>query len=88
MTQLTQILLAPIILGIGFLLGYYVRRLLVKKGIGSIEQRYQERISQAKAESKRILEEAKEKVEKASLKLRQDYDKKRRELLKTLQLLL
>jgi len=88
MTQLTQNLLALIILGIGFLLGYCIRRFLVKKRIGGIEQRYQERVSKAKTESKRILEEAKEKVEKASLKLRQDYDKKRQELLKTQQLLL
>src|SRR3989338_3682715 len=72
----------------GSTLGYYARQSIAKKRAGTIEQKLQEKISQAQKEHDRLLTEAKEK----SLALlgeakREENDFKNR-LLKTEQLLL
>lgn len=62
---------------LGAILGYYARQSVAKKKAGTLEELLAKRISQAKEEAKKILDEAEEKVAQ-----------KREELLKTERLLL
>jgi len=72
----------PLIVGIaalvlGSILGYYARQSIARKKYGTIEERIQTRIAQAKEKANQILESAQNEV-----------DLRRKELLKTEQLLL
>jgi ribonuclease Y len=62
---------------LGSILGYYARQTVAKKKAGTLEELLSKKISQAKEEAKKILDEAEEKVAQ-----------KREELLKTERLLL
>ena len=88
MNQIIPFIIGIFSLCIGVILGYYIRKILAKRKIGSIELELQKKISKAKNESERILKEAKEKTERLSLKLQEDYDRRKSELFKTDQLLL
>jgi len=88
MNQIIPFIIGIFSLSIGVIWGYYIRKTLAKRKIGSIELELQKKISKARNESERILKEAKEKTEKLSLKLQKDYDRRKSELFKTEQLLL
>lgn len=88
MNQIIPFIIGIVFLWIGVILDYYLRKILTKRKIGSIELELQKRISKAKDESERILKEAKEKAERLSSKLQKDYDRRKRELFKAEQLLL
>jgi len=88
MNQIIPFIIGIFSLCLGVIWGYYIRKSIAKRKIGSIELELQKKISKAKNESERILKEAKEKTEKLSLKLQKDYDRRKSELFKTEQLLL
>ena len=88
MNQIFPFIIGAFSLCVGAILGYYIRKTIAKRKIGSIELELQRRISKARNESERILKEAKEKTEKLSSKLHRDYDRRKSELFKTDQFLL
>ncbi len=60
MSLLVPFVGAILALFVGSVLGYYTRQSIAKKRIGTIEQKLQEKISQAQKEHDRLLIEAKE----------------------------
>ena len=55
MSQFILLLLGVICLGVGSVLGYYARQSIAKRRAGTIEQKLQKKISQAKNEGDAIL---------------------------------
>ena len=88
MNQFILILTGIICLGIGSVLGYYARQSIAKKRAGSIEQKLQKKISQAKNEGDAILKKAQEKAESITGQAQKESDQRRRELLESQQILL
>ena len=83
MNQLIPLLVGIVALGIGAVLGYYARQSIAKKQIGTLEERIQKRISQARKETESILSEAKQKANQVLDAARREENQRRQELLQT-----
>lgn len=88
MSQFILLTIGVVALGVGSLLGYYARQSIAKKKIGTIEQKIQEKIAQAKKEYETILSEAKEKSGQILNEARSQEDESRKQIFRTEQLLL
>ena len=75
-------------LAIGAILGYYTRQSIAQKQAGTIEERLQKKIEQAKKEAEEILNQAKSKANAILEKARNEESERRKELLETERLLL
>ncbi len=73
---------------LGFLLGYWARRIVAKKKIGTLEERVKRQIEEAKKKSQEILNSAQEKAREIVNQAREKEEERRRELIKTERLLL
>ena len=74
--------------GAGLVVGYYTRQTIAKRRAGSIEQRIQKKVTEAKKESEDILSKAKTEAKKASGTAEKEIDERKQTLVKTEQLLL
>jgi len=88
MNQLFYIVIIVLSLALGAVLGYFTRQSIAKKKIGSIEEKLQKVISQAKAEAEIILSEAKAKSQKLIETTQKDTERRRQEIFKAENLLL
>ena len=88
MSQFILILLGMVCLGAGSVLGYYARQSIARKRAGTIEQKLQKKISQAKEESGEIFKKAQEKADNVINQAQKESDQRRRELLEAQQILL
>lgn len=88
MDLITSLVIIFIVLGLGSVMGYYARQSIVKKRAGTIEARLHKRMEQVKAESNTILKGAQEKAAKIVSQTEDEVDQRRREFLKTQQVLL
>ncbi|MBU4204710.1 ribonuclease Y, partial [Patescibacteria group bacterium] len=88
MDLITSLIIIFIALGLGSVMGYYARQSIVKKRAGTIEARLHKRMEQVKAESSAILKQAQEKAAKVISKTEEEVDQRRREFLRTQQVLL
>lgn len=69
-------------------MGYYARQSIAKRKYGTIEEKLQQKISQAKNEASQILTEAEKKAQQILEKVKNQEDQKREEFLKIEQFLL
>ncbi len=74
-------------LAIGSVLGYFARQSIARKQQGTIESKLQKRIFQVKQEADEIISKAKQQSAKLVSDVQKEFDERRRELLKTEQLL-
>ncbi len=88
MNQFIPLIAGIVGLGMGSVLGYYARQSIAKKRIGTVEQKLQEKISQAKKESEEIIAQAKEKSQKLLEVVQKERDQRRHDLFRTERLLL
>ena len=88
MNQLILLIVGILTLTIGSILGYFARQSIARKQAGTLEARIQKRISQAKNETQSILTEAKEKASKFLERTKEEESQRRRELLRTEEVLL
>ncbi len=88
MSQFILLLAGVVCLGVGSVLGYYARQSIAKRRAGTIEQKLQKKISQAKKECDAILKKAQEKAENIVDQAQKESDQRRRELLRSQQILL
>ena len=88
MSQLYSLILGVVGIFIGSILGYYARQSIAKKQAGTIEQKLQKKISQAKEEVQVLLNQAKEKSSEILVSAKKEEADHREELLKTERLLL
>ncbi len=88
MNQFIPLAVGVIALTAGSVLGYFARQSIAKKRIGTIEQKLQEKVSQAQKEQERIIEEAQRKASAALEKTKREEDLSRKRFLKTEQFLI
>ena len=88
MSLFIPLIAAILALIVGSILGYYARQSIARKQAGTIEQKIQEKISQAQKEHDRLLTEAKEKSLAILEQVKREENQHRNRLLKTEQLLL
>lgn len=88
MSQFTILTVGIIALVLGSVLGYYARQSIAKKQVGTLEEKIQKRITQAKKESEEILTSAKEKASRFLERTKREFEQRQKEALKTEQLLL
>ena len=88
MIQLTLLMIGFIGVAVGSILGYYARQSIARKQIGTLEERIQKRILQARKESEAILTEANNKSADILKKIRAEEESRRREILKAEKLIL
>jgi len=72
----------------GSILGYYARQSIARRKIGTLEETIHKRISQVKEEAEKILTDAKKKAYAILESTKKEEDQRRKNLLKTEQLLL
>lgn len=87
MSSLILLIVSVLTLTAGSVLGYYARQSIAKKQFGTLEERFQKRVSQAKKESEEILAEAKEKSSRIFEKTKRETEQGQREVLRGEQLL-
>lgn len=83
MDLLIPLIAAFIALALGSILGYLARQSIAKKRIGTIEQKLQEKVAQAKQEQETIISQAKEKASSLLNAVKKEEDQTRDRLLKT-----
>ncbi|MCK4520748.1 ribonuclease Y [Candidatus Parcubacteria bacterium] len=88
MTLLISLLVGIVCLAVGSFLGYYARQSIAKKQIGSLEEKIQKKIAQAKKEAEELTSNAKEKSSAILESVKKEEDQRRRNILKTEQVLL
>ncbi|PIR02530.1 MAG: ribonuclease Y [Candidatus Nealsonbacteria bacterium CG_4_9_14_0_2_um_filter_37_38] len=88
MQNFIPLLVGIIALGVGAILGYYLRQSLVKKRAGNLEKIVQEKISKAKRDSENLISEAKKKALGLVGAVKREEEDRRRQLYKTEQVLL
>jgi len=88
--DISLILLAASFLGLaaGSILGYYARQTVAKRQVGTIEQKLQEKLEAARKEADELLEKAKEKARQTLNSAQRELDERKKEILRTEQLLL
>lgn len=77
-----------IALSIGSVFGYYARQTVAKRQAGTIEQKLQEKLGGARKEAEELLERAKEKARQIVDTAQRELDERKKEVLRTEQLLL
>jgi len=82
MISLLPLIAAFIALAAGSILGYCARQSIAKKRIGTIEQKLQEKIVQAKQEQETIISQAKDKASSLLNAVKREEDQTRNRLLK------
>jgi ribonuclease Y len=75
-------------LAIGSILGYYARQTVAKRQAGTIEQKLQEKIAEARREAEELLEKAREKSRQILDAAQRELNERKKEVLRTEQLLL
>jgi len=75
-------------LAVGCVVGYYTRQSLAKKRAGSLEAKLQKRVQQVKEETTELVKNSEIKAAEIIEKAQKDIDQRRREFLKTEQVLL
>ena len=75
-------------IGIGCVLGYYLRQLIAKQRAGTLEAKLQKKVQQVKEETTELIKTSKEKAAEIIEKAQKDIDQRRREFLKAEQILL
>jgi ribonuclease Y len=88
MNQFILLLAGILTLAIGSVLGYFARQSIAKKQVGTLEEKIQKRVSQAKKESEEILTGAREKAFRVLKKTKRDIEERQKEVLRAEQLLL
>lgn len=88
MSDFLTLIVGVFSLSIGAILGYYVRQSIAKRDWKTIEGKIQKRIQKASKEAEEIFSQAKNKANLFLEKTKQEENERRRELLKTEQLLL
>jgi len=88
MNLFIPLIVAMVALGVGSTLGYCARQSIAKKRIGTIEQKLQEKISQAKKEGETILSQAQDKASVILGRVKKEEDHTRDRLIKAEQILL
>ena len=88
MNQLTPLMIGIFCLSVGSILGYYARQSIAQKRAGTIEQKIQQKVAQAKKQSEHILEEAKQSAIQVREKARKETDSRRYEIITAERLLL
>ncbi|MBU4351242.1 ribonuclease Y [Candidatus Parcubacteria bacterium] len=88
MNQLLYIVIVVLSLTAGAVLGYFARQSIAKKKIGSIEEKLEKMISQARVEAETILSEAKAKSQKLIETTQGDTERRHQEIFKAEGLLL
>ena len=73
---------------IGSVLGYFARQSIARKQAGTLEEKLQKRVQEARSEAQSILQEAKEKASRIFEKTKREITERQRELVKAEQLLL
>ena len=82
MDLLLPLVVAFVALALGSILGYLARQSIAKKRIGSVEQKLQEKVVQAKQEQENIISQAKEKASSLLNTVKREEDQTRNRLLK------
>jgi len=88
MDLLSLLLTGIIALAAGSVLGYYARQSIAQKQVGTLEEKIQKKISQVRLEADKIISEAKEKSLAIVDSAKQEEERRRRDFLKTEQILL
>ncbi|MBU0546985.1 ribonuclease Y [Patescibacteria group bacterium] len=88
MDQFTPLTIGILCLSAGSILGYFARQSIALKRAGTVEQKLQQKIVQAKKQSEQILEEAKQSALQVREKAKNEADQRRYEVVKTERLLL
>ena len=88
MDSLSLLLISLIALAIGSVLGYYARQSIAKKQVGTLEEKIQKKISQVKQNADKIISEAKEKSLAIIESAKSEEERRRKDFLKTEQVLL
>ena len=85
---LVWLIIGVVCLIVGSVLGYFARQSIAKKQIGTLEEKIQKRLSQAKQETEKILSEGKNQARAILESAKKEDDKRRQAFFKTEQLLL
>lgn len=88
MNQFIPLAVAIFALAVGSILGYLARQSIAKKRVGTIEQKLQEKVFQAKQESEIILSQAKSRAQGIINSAQKEDDQARAQILKAEQFLL
>jgi ribonuclease Y len=88
MEQLIYIFVVVISLAIGSVLGYLARQSIARRTIGSIEEKLEKMVLQAKAEADQILADAKARAQRALETTQKEIEQRRQEVFKAESLLL
>jgi len=88
MNQLNLPVIGIVVLGIGLFLGYFLRLFLVRRQIGTLEERVESKISQAQQEAKKIIAKANERASRIIDKVEREERERKSELFKAEQLAL
>jgi len=88
MDQLLSIILVVIALLAGTGLGYYIRQSLARKRAGTLEAKLQKRVIDTKEETTNLVKNAEKKASEILEKAQKETDERRREFLKSQQVLL
>src|SRR3989339_473870 len=82
MDLLLPLVVAFVALALGSILGYLARQSIAKKRIGSVEQKLQEKVVQAKQEQENIISQARDKASSLLNTVKREEDQTRNRLLK------
>ncbi|MDP2930303.1 MAG: Rnase Y domain-containing protein, partial [bacterium] len=88
MSQLFYVIIAVLALAIGAVSGYLARQSIARKKIGTIEEKLQKMVSQAKIESDNIISEARNKAQKHIETVQKETEQRRQEIFRAEGLLL
>jgi len=88
MENLPLLILLVLALGLGIVVGYYIRQNLAKKRAGSLEAKLQKRVIDVKQETADLVKNAEKKASELLEKTQKDIDERRKEFLKAQELLL
>jgi len=88
MNQFFLLFVGILALAIGSILGYYARQSIAKKQAGTLEEKIQKKISEAKNEAQAILTEAKGRASRVLERAKKEIEQRQQELLRSERLLL
>jgi len=88
MDLIILLIIAIIALGLGVTIGYLARQSIVKKRAGNIESKLHQKVEQVKQESTAMLKNAQEKSAGIIKQAEKEIDERRRDFLKSQQILL
>jgi ribonuclease Y len=83
-----SIMVAILALGIGAVIGYYIRQSIAKRRAGTLEAKLQKRVIDVKQETSDLVKNAEKKSSELLEKTQKDIDERRKEFLKAQELLL